>query len=222
VTGPELTVGVVTPHAAPGPEVELPALSHDRVGVVVARAGSPSDLLASTDPGALEPAARTLRAARVGAVAHASTTTGYVIGRRAEAALVERLEHLCGVPATASGSAAVEALRAGAVERVQLVHPPWFDGELDALGVGYFRDHGFDAWVTRAEDLPDDPAAVRTDQVVTWLEHHLDDRAEAVFLAGNGFRAAAAGADVERRTERLVVSANQALLRAVLSATGAS
>jgi maleate isomerase len=60
---------------------------------------------------------------------------------------------------------------------------------------------------------------VRTDDVVTWVEHHLDDRAEAVFLGGNGFLAAAAAEELERRTGRLVVSANRALLWAVLSTT---
>ncbi len=45
-------------------------------------------------------------------------------------------------------------------------------------------------------------------------------RADAVFFGGNGFRAAAAVDELERRTGRLVLSANQVLLWAVLTATG--
>jgi maleate isomerase len=216
----ELTVGVLTPHEAPGPEVELPALSQGRVSTVTVRTGSPTDLRASTTSDAIAEAARAFRPARIDAVAHASTTTGYVIGGHAEAALVERLAHACGVPAVASCAAAVTMLRAGAVERVQLVHPPWFGDDLDDPGVAYFRDQGFDPFVTRAVGLPDDPARVETDDIVEWVEHHAHDRADAIYLAGNGFRAAAAVGELERRTGLLVVSANQALWEAILSATG--
>jgi maleate isomerase len=215
-----LGVGVLTPHEAPGPEVELPSLTHGVVTVTVVRAGSPSDLRASTAPSAIALAASTFGSQGIDAVAHASTTAGYVLGRRAEAELVERLSDACGVPAVASCAAAVAALRAHAVERVQLVHPPWFAHELDDLGAACFREQGLDVVVSKAADLPNDPAHVQPSQVVAWVEQHLDDRADAVFLAGNGFRAAGAIDELERRTGRLVLEANQVLLWAVLAATG--
>jgi maleate isomerase len=100
------------------------------------------------------------------------------------------------------------------------VHPPWFDDEFDELGAAYFRGQGFDAVVTRAVDLPRDPARVEPHQVVDWVRHHLEDRAEAIFLAGNGFRAAGAIEELELRTGRLVIEANQALLWGILTVTG--
>lgn len=217
MTRDRLTVGVVTPHAAPGPEVELPAMTGGRFATVVSRTAS---LRASTEPAALDRAAEAFEGTTLTAIAHASTTTGYVIGHRAEAALVKRLAQRFGVPAVASCAAAAAALRKHGVEKVQLVHPPWFDGEFDELGATYFRSHGFDAVVTKAVDLPDDPANVVPQQVIDWAEQHLDDRAEAVFLAGNGFRAAGAVEELELRTGRLVVEANQALLWGILAATG--
>ena len=48
------------------------------------------------------------------------------------------------------------------------------------------------------------------------MEHHV----EAVFLAGNGFRAVGAVEELELRTGRLVLEANQALLWGILAATG--
>jgi maleate isomerase len=74
--------------------------------------------------------------------------------------------------------------------------------------------------VTKAVGLPDDPARVDPRRVVEWVEHHVEDRAEAVFLAGNGFRAASAVQELELRTGRLVLEANQALLWGILAATG--
>jgi maleate isomerase len=236
MTGHPLTVGVVTPHAAAGPEVELPAMTSGRVVTVVSRARSPSEasqaplrtvppahaeLRASTGFAAIDRAALALSGTALDAVVHASTTTGYVIGHRDEETAVERLSQRFGVPAVASCAAVVAGLRQHEVEQVQLVHPPWFDDEFDQLGDAYFRGQGFDVVVSRALTVPDDPARVEPRHVVDWVEHHIDDRAEAVFLAGNGFLAAGAVEELELRTGRLVLEANQALLWGVLAATGA-
>jgi len=75
--------------------------------------------------------------------------------------------------------------------------------------------------VTKAVGLPGDPARVVPQRVIDWVEHRVEDRAEAVFLAGNGFRAAGAVEELELRTARLVLEANQALLWGILAATGA-
>jgi maleate isomerase len=226
-----LTVGVLTPHAAPGPEVELPAMTGRRVATVVYRTGSlpassrpapppHAELRASVDPAAHQKAALAFRGTALAAVAHASTTTGYVIGHREEAALVERLAQRFDVPAVASCAAAAAALRGYGVGRVQLVHPPWFDDEFDRLGAAYFRSQGFDTVTTKATDLPGDPAHVEAELVIDWVAQHIEDQAEAVFLAGNGFRATETIEELELRTGRLVVEANQALLWGILAATG--
>ena len=232
-----LIVGVVTPHTAAGPEVELPAMTSGRVATLVFRTGSPpgpspapsrteppahAALRASTELAAIDRAAFSFRGRTLTAVAHASTTSGYVIGHRDEAATAERLSQRFGVPAVTSCAAVVAVLRTHGVGRVQLVHPPWFDDELDELGAAYFRGQGLDAVVTRAVGLPSDPARVEPQHVVDWVEHHVEDRADAVFLAGNGFRAAAAVQELELRTDRLVLEANQALLWGVLAAAGAA
>jgi maleate isomerase len=234
MTGDRFTVGVVTPHAAAGPEVELPAMTLGRLSTVVHRTGSHPEtaqrtpprahagLHASTEPAALDRAAATFTDRTLDAVAHASTTTGYVIGGREEAALVDRLSQRFDVPAVASCAAVVAALRTHGVGQVQLVHPPWFDDDLDELGAAYFRSQGFEAVATKAVDLPDDPARVDPQRVIDWVEQHVEDRAGAVFLAGNGFRAAGAVEELELRTGRLVLEANQALLWGILATTGTS
>lgn len=122
VPGEQLTVGVVTPHTAPGPEVELPALSRGCFVTLTARtkttpygSGGPSQPLASAVAGlrALSmPAVLDLATANFGnrsidVIAHASTTSSYVLGRRAETALAEHIARQCNVPVVASGAAAV-------------------------------------------------------------------------------------------------------------------
>jgi maleate isomerase len=232
MTEDRLIVGVVTPHAAAGPEVELPAMTGGRVATVLSRTGAApevsqtprpahAELRASTEAAALDRAAVTFKDRTLAAVVHASTTTGYLIGHREEADLVERLAQRFEVPAVASCAAAAAALEMHEVGQVQLVHPPWFDDEFDELGAAYFDSQGFDVVVTKAVGLPDDPARVNAQRVIDWIEQHVEDRAEAVFLAGNGFRAAGAVQELELRTGRLVLEANQALLWGILAATAA-
>lgn len=229
-----LRVGVVTPHAVAGPEVELPEMAPGRVTVVVTRVrpagaaaswtppSAASGLRSLADSPSVNRAAASFRPGSVEVVAYASTSSGYVLGHRAEAALVDGLRRSCGVPVVASGSAAVAALRACGSRRVTLVHPPWFDDEVDELGGRYFRDQGFEVSTVTASGLPNDPDAVRLAQVVDWVVRHVGDDADAVFLAGNGFRAAGAIEELERRTGRLVLTANQVLLWSILAATGTS
>src|SRR5437868_10857821 len=114
-----------------------------RVAVVVERI--PPD-----DTDALLRAAARFGDGSVDAVAYASTVSGYALGHRAEAALLERLRRECGVPVVASASSAVEALHTYDARRVTLIHPPWFDDETDERGARYFRDQGFDVTVATA------------------------------------------------------------------------
>ncbi|MFI6830808.1 hypothetical protein ACIBG5_27165 [Kribbella sp. NPDC050241] len=186
------------------------------VDVVVARTLSrPSGNV----PEALQRAVARLCEASVDVIAYASTTTGYAIGRAAEVELVERLRQRSNVPVVTSGIAATQALRAFGVRRVAGVHPPWFDDEMSDLGAAYFRGQGFDVAVSTAASIPKDPEQVRPEHVIDWGSSHVDASTEAIFIAGNGFRAAQAIETLEYRTGQLVLEANQVLLYSILAAT---
>jgi maleate isomerase len=212
-------------------------MTSGRVVTVVSRTGLPPEasqasswtaprrhagLRASTEPAALDRAADSFRSRTLAVVAHASTTSGYLIGHREEAALVDRISQRFKVPAVASCAAAVQALRTHEIEQAQLVHPPWFDHEFDELGAAYFRTQGIDAVVTKAVDLTRDPNRTDPRCVIDWVEHHVEDRTGAIILAGNGFRAASAVEELEVRTGRLVLEANQAMLWGILAAAKVS
>jgi maleate isomerase len=225
----------LTPHVTAGPEIEIPAMSSGRVSAVVSRilvpgpgadAGSsraPSslhELRQSTRPSAVDAAAAAFSTGSFDAFAFASTSAAYAIGFDAELALVRRLRQRWKRPVASSSLAVVSALRAFAMEKVTVVHPPWFDDQTNDLGAVYFRSQGFQAVALRADDLPDDPAEMKPGPIVDWVSRHLTDDTEAVFLGGNGLHAATAIEPLERRTGRLVVEANQVLLWSILAATG--
>lgn len=217
-----ISVGVLTPHTTPGPEVELPAMAPTDVRVALARV----DPRGGSDRAA--PARRALVEAAsalppsVETVALASTGSGYAWGYDGETALVEALRSETALPVHTPTRAAVSALRSHHVERLSIVHPPWFGQRLHELGVEYFDSQGFDVVDARLAEVPDDPDRVPPSAVTEWVDQHLSDDAEAVFIGGNGFRAARAVRDLESRTGRLVLEANQVLLWSILRDAGAT
>jgi maleate isomerase len=232
-SGNLITVGVLTPHAAEGPRAELQCMAATHVRVHVSRTEnpassggqaptSPADLVARTTPAVLDQAVSALPLAALDVLVLASTSSGYAIGYDEESALVQRLGERWSLPAFASSRSAVSALRAHDVTRVSLIHPPWFAPALNDLGAEYFCSQGFEVVEALVADLPNDPDRMDPPAVVDWISDHLSPRAEAVVIGGNGFRAARAIHALESRIGRVVLEANQVLLRSVLDSAGAA
>jgi maleate isomerase len=208
-----VAIGILTPHATVGPEAELPEMAPGKIKVRIARV--------TTRPSAIDDAAQALVSDGVDAIGYASTSSAYVIGFDDEEALVARVSQRTGLPVASACSSAVLALRMLDVDRVALVHPPWFDGELNDLGAAYFRSQGFDVRASSSADLPLDPVQIRPREVVGWLSRHVHADAQAVFIGGNGFRAAGAIEAAEAAIGRPVLESNQVLLWNLLGRSGA-
>ena len=121
----------------------------------------------------------------------------------------------------ATSASCVQALRVFAVARVALVHPPWFDVAANELGRVYFESQGFRVVSSASAALPHDPRLIEPVDVFEWTSRHVADDAEAVFIGGNGFRAAGAIADLEAAIDRPILTANQVLLWNLLRHTDA-
>jgi maleate isomerase len=190
----------------------------DTIGTIRQPPSAAADLRTLATLSAMRPAVDSLLEASVDVIAYASTTSGYAIGHAAEVDLVGRLRQLAGVPVVTSGLAATQALKAFGVRRVALIHPPWFEEEMGDLGARYFHD--LDVDILTATPLPKQPNQVRPQQVIDYVTEQVDASTEAIFIAGNGFRAAGTIEELERRTGQLVLEANQVLLWSTLAATG--
>jgi maleate isomerase len=114
----------------------------------------------------------------------------------------------------------VLALRVLGAERVALVHPPWFGTEENELGAAYFQRQGLDVVFAASAELPGDPDRISTAEVAAWTVRSVSGDAEAVFIGGNGFRAAGAVAALEAELGRPVLTANQVLLWNLLAEAG--
>jgi maleate isomerase len=231
-----ITVGVLTPHAAAGPEPEFLRMAPAHVRTEVSRipvpVSSTSDeaepptsldgLRGLATSAAINQAASALLPGSIDVLALASTSLGYAVGYDAESALLERLRKRWDVPVSATSFSAVSALRSRRIERISLVHPPWFGRSLNQLGAAYFQSQGFEVVDAQLADLPQDPDQIEPAMVVEWTAQHLSHRAEAVIIGGNGFRAARAIQPLEDRVGRLVLEANQVLLWSILVSAGVS
>ena len=224
-----IRIGVLTPHEVPGPEVEFAVMTPGRLATRVVRITgvegasdgggpvSPAELGPLTTAPWLDRAAGQLVTSPVDVIGYASTTSAYTIGFDAERAMVSRLSQLTGCLVAATCASAVRALRVLQVERVALVGAPWFAPQFNELGAAYFASQGFDVVSSTSAGLSQDPGAVEAAAVCEWISQHVADAAEAVFVGGNGFRAAGAIEALETAIGRPVLTSNQVLLWQLLA-----
>ena len=224
-----IRIGVLTPHEVPGPEVEFAVMTPGRLATRVVRITgvegasdgggpvSPAVLGPHTTAPMLDRAAGQLVTGPVDVIGYASTTSAYTTGFDAEMAMVLRLSQLTGCLVAATCASAVRALRVLQVERVALVGAPWFAPQFNELGAAYFASQGFDVVSSTSAGLSQDPGAVEAAAVCEWISQHVADAAEAVFVGGNGFRAAGAIEALETAIGRPVLTSNQVLLWQLLA-----
>lgn len=225
------SLGVITPHAAAGPEAEWPLITGRQIVTRVARIPapgataaapgtpptSPAGLRTLADPAILFDAAASFGGpGSVDAIGLASTSMEYAIGHAAESARLEELSLRFNVPVAGTSAAAVTALRLMDIERLQLVHPPWFDHEMNELGATYFQNEGLNIVASTSAELPNDPDRIDADDVIRWISKHVRDESQALFIGGNGFRVTAAVERLEQHVGRPVLASNQVLLWSLL------
>jgi len=177
---------------------------------------------AFADPPWVDDAAELLAAAPLQAIAYGFTSSSYVRGPADDVALKGRLElRTRGIPVVIPCAAAAAALTALGVKRLALINPPWFSAELSRQGANYFHDQGLDVVHHGPAGLPSDQLAIDPAQVHEWVCAHTPGNAEAVFIAGNGFRSIGAIQVLEEDLSRPVLTANQVAFWLALRFSGA-
>lgn len=178
---------------------------------------------AFAEPPDVDDAVALLAAAPVHAIGFGFTSSAYTLGAEAEEHMITRLsDRARGLPVVTPTAAAVTGLRAQGAERVALVHPPWFDAELNGLGRAYFRAAGFDVVFAEPAGLPSQQQMVSPTDLFGWVRKNIPTTAGAVVIGGNGFRAVGIIEALEAALDRPVLTANQVLLWAALTAAGAN
>jgi maleate isomerase len=172
--------------------------------------------------------ARQFAAMRLSAVVIGHSSSSILGGQGWDEAVVESLAATLGpdVTVTTNGLDGFAALHASAARRPFLVLPPWFNDDIVAAGVRYFTDRGFEpAGHLRYDpgrgwrDLP--PGELyqhgmgfeqRVEPLYTQIKARCPAEADAVLIAGTGFRCVAILDALEQDLQRPVLSANQVSL----------
>lgn len=219
-------LGVVVPHADVGPEAEIGAMAPASVSVHAARvhfaamrAGGEMDpkiphdpVLAFVEPPGVDDAVELLATSPLDVISLGFTSSAYKLGVAGEERLVERLANRSrGIPLVSTGGATAVALAELGVQRLALIHPPWFDEALDDLGRQYFVAQGLSVVHHSAAALPSGQPHI-TPKILFDYALSIAGKAEGVFIAGNGFRAVGIIEALEQALGVPVLSANQVLL----------
>ncbi|WP_424213368.1 maleate cis-trans isomerase family protein [Streptomyces sp. BI20] len=231
-------IGVVVPHADVGPEAEMQAVvpagvtvHGSRIHFAAMRAGGVMDEKIAHDPVRsfveapyLDDAVELLAAAPLTALALGFTSSSYVLGRKGEDELYERLAPVTReIPITGTTRAAVAGFTALGAKKIALVNPPWFDDDLSGQGADYFREFGFDVVHHGPCGLPSDQKAITPENLAAWIRTTVaDHEPDAVLVAGNGIRAVGTIAPLERELGFDVITANQVLTWHALHLAGAA
>ena len=175
-------------------------------------------------------------AMQLSAVVIGHTSSSVVGGQGWDEAVIAEMRTILGdgVHITTNGNDTVAALRAVGSERPFLVAPAWFGDAAIASAVQYYTDHGFDlaghmrydpgpAW----RHIPPDrlyaegmAVAQEVQPLFDQIAAYCPAEADAVFIAGTGFRCVAIIEALELTLGRPVVSANQASLWRCLRLAG--
>lgn len=223
--GYKARIGVLVPHNDVVPESELWAMTPEGVSIHAGRVpfgwhgemeSAPLDFSAPrsfAEPPHVDNVVELLTDAPLNIVAYGFTSSSYLLGPDGDVSLKGRLEERShGLAVLIPCLSAVLALRTLGVQRLALIHPPWFTEELDSLGTKYFRHQGFTVVHSGAVRLPRGQLNIQPAEVHEWVCSHVPRDAEGVFVGGNGFRVIGAIHAIEQKLGVPILAANQVLL----------
>lgn len=216
--------GVLTPDFDPVPESEMSAMAPSGVSIHGARVPrQEGGARAFANPPHVDDAVGQLVALAPRAILFAYTSSSYALGVAAESAMRARLEKRAqSIPVLLTCQAATLALRQLRAQRVALIHPPWFSEEVNAQGRSYFESQRFEVLACTRLTPSRSFTEVSPAEVYEWVRRNMPERAEAVFIGGNGLRSVGAIHALEEALRKPVLTANQVLLWRALRLVGAS
>ena len=216
-------IGLLVPSHDFNVEAELWAMAPKGAAIFASRMerGTKPFLTHISDSSHADAAIGLLAGLKLRAIMYAYSGTSYATGSAGEDAFRARLvERAKGIPVVLAAAALSDALQALDVQRLAVVHPPWYSEELNDKGKAYFSARGFQV-VSCARITPTRQfTEVAAEEVHGWIVANTPPNAEAVVVAGNGLRAVGAIDALETSLERPVITANQAMLWKSLNVAG--
>ena len=156
------------------------------------------------------PAAATLLShAKVHAICHGCTASGFLKTPQEDLAQAQELSELTGVPCTTSSSSIAKALRAVSARRISVASPyePWLNERV----AQYLQADGFDVLAIKGLGTQSH-AAISTEAVKALAHEVMRPETEALFISCSNFRTLDIISALEAETGVPVITSNQAAL----------
>ena len=162
-------------------------------------------------------AATLLSHAKVQAICHGCTASGFLKTPAEDLALATQIEEATGIPCVTSSASIVKALRAVGAQRISVASPyePWLN-ERVAL---HLTQAGFD--ITAIEGLgTQSHGSISTQAVIALARSVVRPQTEAIFISCSNFRTLEIIHQLETETGLPVITSNQAAFWGTLRRVG--
>lgn len=215
-------LGLLTPDFDPAPESELWAMAPRGVSIHTSRVrrnGGPG--ASFVEASNINEAVDRLAEVRPNAILLGYTSSSYALGADADREVQARLqERAKGTRVIFPCTAATACLRHLSVQRIALIHPPWWTDTASEQGRAYWQAAGFDVLECYRMQPNRLLSEVAPREVFDVVVAHTPANAQAVFIGGNGMRAVGTIQALEKKLRRPVLTANQIILWQALAAIG--
>ncbi|MCE2950420.1 MAG: maleate cis-trans isomerase [bacterium] len=217
--GWEVKLGIIVPSWNTVMEYEWQRLGGEEISVHSQRIRHLADTEADLSwLGTQAPAAAELLShARVQAICHGCTASGFLKTPDADLEQEAALTRATGIPTVTSSAAIVRAMRALGASRISVASPyePWLNARLKT----YLEAAGFTVVAMKGLGTQAH-GSISTEVVRALALEVVRPETEAVFISCSNFRTLDILAQVEQETGRPVVTSNQAALWGTLRAIG--
>jgi maleate isomerase len=217
-TGWRARIGLLTHMDLTVPEGQFWAMAPDGVSIHVSRVPF-RNVQTFAEPPGVDNATELLAKLPLQGIIFGFTAGSYLLGPSGEQSLVARLEERSnGIPVIMPCAAVVAGLRALGARRLGLFHPPWYTDEWIQKGLAYFKPQGFEVvqaihWTPAYEvPHPNLGQTINPTDMYEWVRKNTPSDADAVFIAGNGWRTVGVIAALEEDLGRPVLTADSAAL----------
>ena len=162
-------------------------------------------------------AATLLSHAKVQAICHGCTASGFLKTPDEDVALATQIEKSTGIPCVTSSASIVKALHAVGARRISVASPyePWLNDRV----AQHLRQAGFD--ITAIEGLgTQSHGSISTQAVIALARSVLRPDTQAIFISCSNFRTLEIIHDLEAETGLPVITSNQAAFWGTLRRVG--
>jgi maleate isomerase len=220
----EMRLGVIVPSVNSVVEAWYPRVVPDRVSVHFARmlmpAGTSPERIIEMDRTDGVHSIRQLASCRPHAVAYGCTASSIVQGHDFDARVRDEIRHIAGCPGTSATASIFEACARLGIKRVTAISP--YADDVDAAEHRFFAEGGIETVASANLGITDgfglaepSPEAILELALGAW-----DPASDGTIIACLNFRSHPIIDELERRTEKPVVTSTQATLWHVLRLAG--